>query len=76
MTVKDVCEFLSDHFEAPCAYTFNNVDAADLMIKYNSRYCDNHCNNGSAECWKRFLESWQKEKKKHDQRRQDPKPIP
>lgn len=57
MTVDDILQWLADHFEHPCNYTFDDVDVPVFMVEQDPDYCETHCDKHNVkECWRKYLE--------------------
>lgn len=63
MTVDDILQWLFDHFEEPCNYTFDDVDVPEFIFEYDPDFCETHCDNHNVkECWRKYLELYFKRK--------------
>ena len=56
MTVDDLLQWLADHFEEPCNYTFDDVDVWEYIFEHDPDYCEKHCGQEVKECWRKYLE--------------------
>lgn len=52
------CEFLAGAFDEPCNWTFGGVAVDELMLDRCGEWCEKHCGDSGAECWKKFFEVW------------------
>lgn len=55
VTLERACKMIAEFFDAPCNYTFFNVDVTDVIP---SEWCEENCDNGDGKCWLKLFEVW------------------
>ena len=55
-TLERACEMLAEFFDAPCNYTFSNIDVTDVIP---AEWCEENCDNGDWKCWRKLYEVWE-----------------
>lgn len=63
LTVDDILDFISEHFDAPCGMRFNGKEAIDTIAdRYGEDYCHDNCSNDYKKCWEMFLKAYKHER--------------